>query len=139
MLALKRIIKNYNIFLDLLKFSLKNADNPEFKDFSLISNYLLSLKDLEHNLRDVYSWDINDMELNYAELLELIFKDEEHDYKRYIDNDEKEELVRRFELMIDLADCSIDREGEIEVDIIDKEIREIKNRFLPLLKRLKYV
>ncbi len=72
-------------------------------------------------------------------MLRAIFKDELQDYQHYIDDDKKKELIQRFNLLMDLADCVIDREGEIEVDIIDRKLKIVMKSLSPLLKKAKLI
>jgi len=133
MLASKRILKTYDILLNLLRFSLKNADNPEFREFALINSYLQLLKSLDNNLKFLGN---RHMEFDYGKLLDSVFHNDLKEYRDYIDNDEKRELVRNFKLLIDLTNFTIEREGEIEINIIDKEFQKILNLLAPLFKKI---
>ncbi|MBY8983690.1 MAG: hypothetical protein KGD65_01330 [Candidatus Lokiarchaeota archaeon] len=141
MLAAKRILKSYSILLKLLKFSISNANNPEYKEFALITSFLQLLKDLENNLKNIFISPFNYMETEYDKLLRIIFKEELLYYQPYIDNTEKEELIRRFRFLIDLANCTIDREGEgeVEVDIIDEKIKIVMKSLSPLLRKTRLI
>jgi hypothetical protein len=137
MLTQKRVLRSYGILLKLLKFSIKNASNPAYREFSLISSFLQLLKDLNDSLKDVFNPPFNYMEEEYDYLLRAIFKDELQEYLSYIDNNEKKELIQRFKLLIDLANCAIEREGEVQVDIIDRKLKIVMNSLSPLLKKVK--
>ncbi len=136
MLASKRILRNYDKLLNLLRFSLKNADNPEFRDFDLVRNYLHLLKNLERNIKILFNLEFEHKGANYDTLLRSIFHDDLLEYKDYINNEEKEELVRSFKLLIELTNFTIDREGEGEVNIIDKELQELICLLSPLLEKI---
>ncbi|MHA2037669.1 MAG: hypothetical protein ACW98X_14625, partial [Promethearchaeota archaeon] len=118
---------------------IKNEDNPEYKEFDLINNFLQLLKDLDFGLKYVFTPPFNSMKGAYDELLKIIFKDELLDYQYYIDSNKKKELIQRFNLLIDLTDYTIDREGEAEVDIIDKKLERVMNNLTPLLKKVKLI
>ncbi|MBA7532067.1 hypothetical protein ES705_24293 [subsurface metagenome] len=134
MLAAKRVSKAYDVLLKFLKFSLKNSSNPEYRGFSLVENYLQLLRELAYKLKKLINYPFNYLESDYEELLRIIFKDELQEYKDYIDDDEKKELIRYFELIIDLADYAIDREGEVEVGIIDQELKLVISCLAPFLR-----
>ena len=134
MLAAKRVSKAYDVLLKFLKFSLKNSSSPEYRGFSLVENYLQLLRELAYKLKKLINYPFNYLESDYEELLRIIFKDELQEYKDYIDDDEKKELIRYFELIIDLADYAIDREGEVEVGIIDQELKLVISCLSPFLR-----
>lgn len=134
MLAAKRVSKAYDVLLKFLNFSLKNSSNPEYRGFSLVENYLQLLRELAYKLKKLINYPFNCGESDYEELLRIIFKDELQEYKDYIDDDEKKELIRYFELIIDLADYAIDREGEVEVGIIDQELKLVISCLSPFLR-----
>ena len=73
---------------------------------------------------------------DYGKLLDSVFHNDLKEYRDYIDNDEKRELVRNFKLLIDLTNFTIEREGEIEINIIDKEFQKILNLLAPLFKKI---
>lgn len=133
MLAAKRVSKAYDVLLKFLKFSLKNSSSPEYRGFSLVENYLQLLRELAYKLKKPIHYPFNCGESDYEGLLRNIFKGELQEYKDYIDNEEKKELVRYFELIIDLANFAIDREGEVEVVIIDQELKLVISCLSPFL------
>lgn len=137
MLASRRILKNYDILLDLLKFSLKNSHNSEFRKFSLIDSLLQLLKSLESNLRGLFSKNFDYKEAHYDRLLKSIFNKDYQEYKNYINTDEKEELIRYFKLLTELTNFTIEKDEGFEIDIIDSELKKIINLLDPLLIRLK--
>ena len=94
----RRILKYYEILLKFLRFSIRNADNLEYSEFSMITNYLQLIKDLEYSLKDHFNF--NHLEEDYDFLLTAIFKDELSVYRRYINTTEKRELIRRFKFII---------------------------------------
>ncbi len=139
MLAAKRVLRSYDVLLKFLKFCIKNAENPEYKEFALVTSFLQLLKDLEYNLKGVFNPPFNYMETDYDYLLRAIFKDELQEYQHHIDDNNKIELIQRFDLLMDLANCTIDREeeGEVEVDIIDSKLKIVMRALSPLLKKIK--
>ena len=133
MASLRRILRNYDVFLDVLKFSLKNDDKKEFNRFSLVSTLNQLLKELEERLDKIFPERFESKPHDYEGLLESIFKDELEEYRPYIDSSSKKELVRRFEFFMYLNDISMEMMDEVEVTVIDKEIRRIKTLLQPLL------
>lgn len=135
MLSEKRVFKSYEILLELLKFSIRNSDNSEYTQFALINSFLQLLRDLEHNLKDIFNPPFNYLETDYDGLLSTIFKDELQEYQKHINTNEKKELIRHFRFLIDLANFAIDREGEVEVGIIEKNLRLVMDSLSPLLRK----
>ncbi len=136
MLASRRIWRNYDVFLDLLKFSMKNDDKSEFKRFSSVSTLNSLLKELEERIDKNFPVRIKSKPHAYEVLLESIFKEELEDYRPHINTSSKKELVRRFESFMNLIDSSMDMYDGVtsfENDIIDKEIERIKAPLEPLL------
>ena len=136
MLGLKGILRNYEIFFDVLKFALKNDDNIEFKRFCLVSTFNQLLKELEERHDRIFIERIESKPLAYEILLKSIFKDELKEYKSCINSSSKKELVRSFEFLMDLADSSLDMldgGGSAEIAVIDKELRRVKIFLQPLL------
>lgn len=131
----ERILRNYRIFLAVLKFALKNDDNVEFKKFSLVDTLNQFLKELEERIDKMFGF-VWGKPLSYEVLLNSIFDDELEEYKPCINSSIKRELIRRFEFLGDLTDSSSDMwDGDcsIEVDIIDVEIKRIITFLQPLL------
>jgi len=139
MLAAKRVLKAYDVLLKFLKFSLKNSNSPEYRGFSLVENYLQLLRELAYKLKKLINYPFNYLESDYEVLLRIIFKDKLQENKDYIDNNEKKELIKYFKLIIDLADYTIDREGEVEVSIIDQELKLVINCLSPFLRELELI
>ncbi|KKM99668.1 hypothetical protein LCGC14_1145580 [marine sediment metagenome] len=139
MLNTKRILKFYDILLKLLRFSIKNAKNPDYKEFDLVRNYLQLLKDLELNLQGVFNSPFTYTEIIYENALKIIFKDKLQHYLIYIDSSEKKELIQRFMLLPELADCAIDKEGEEELGIIYRNMKIMINSLSPFLKQINLV
>ena len=135
----KKILKLYGILLKLLKFSIKNNINPEYKEFDLVRNYLQLLKDLELNLQGVFNSPFAYAEIIYDNALKVIFKDKLQDYLTYIDSSEKKELIQRFMLLPELADCAIDKEGEEELGIVYRNMKIMINSLSPLLKQINMI
>lgn len=141
--SLDRILRNYRIFLAVLKFALKNDDNVEFKRFSLVDTLNQLLRELEERIDKIFPNSMESKPLSYEVLLKSIFKengvvddDELEEYKPYINSSNKRELIRRFEFLMDLTDSSSDMwDGaySIEVNVIDDEIRRIMTFLQPLL------
>ena len=136
MLASKRILKNYDTLLSLLKFSLKNSQNLEFKEFSLVESLLKLIKSLEISIRGLFNKNFSYKEAHYNKLLRSLFSTEYQKYKKYIDTNEKKELIRYFKLLLDLANFTIEKDEELEIDIIDKELRKIITFLEPVLIKL---
>ena len=136
MLAMKRILRNYDIFRDVLKFALKNNDNVEFKRFSLVNTFNQLLKELEERIDKIFLESIENKPLDFEILVKSIFKSELKEYRPCINSSGKKELIRRFEFLMDLANSSMDMEdvgGSVEITVIDEEIRRIKTFLQPLL------
>lgn len=136
MLALKRILRNYDVFRDVLKFVLKNNENVEFKRFSLVNTFDQLLKELEERIDKIFLESIESKPLDFEILLKSIFKGELKEYRPCINSSGKKELIRRFEFLMDLANSSMDMEdmgGSVEITVIDEEIRRTKTFLQPLL------
>ena len=132
-------MRNYDVFLDVLKFSLKNDDNIEFKRFSLVNTLNQLLKELEERVDKIFHF-IEDKPDAYEVLLKSIFRengvvneDELEEYRQYINSSSKKELVRRFGFLMHITDCSMEWMEGLEVGVIDVEIRRVKNFLQPLL------
>ncbi len=132
--ALDRILRNYDLFLEVLKFSLKNDDKLEFKDLLLVSNLNLVLNDLEQRLNTLFKKIVRNQPICYESLCYAIFKGELKEYKPYLNDNTKIALLKNFQLLIDLTHYAIDRSDSVEVEIIDKEIRNVKANLRPILK-----
>jgi len=72
-------------------------------------------------------------------LLKSIFKengvvddDELKEYKPYINSSSKRELIRRFEFLMYITDCSMEWMDGVEVDVVDDEMRRIITFLQPL-------
>jgi len=136
MFSLKRILRNYEVFLKVLKFALKNDDSVEYKRFSLVSTLNQLLKELEERIDDIFPNSMKSKPHAYESLLESIFKDTLEEYRSWINSSDKKELVKRFEFLMDLTDSSKnmwDGVFSLEVSIIDGEIRKIISFLQPLL------
>ena len=136
MLSSRRILRNYAVFLDVLKFSLQNDDKKKFKRFSLVSTLNQLLKELEERIDKIFPDSMKSEPHAYENLLESIFKDELEEYRPCINSSSKKELVIRFEFLMDLTDSSMDMmDGAYspEVNVIDDEIRRVKIFLQPLL------
>ena len=131
----ERILRNYRIFLAVLKFALKNDDNVEFKRFSLVNTLNQLLKELEERIDKIFPCSTKSRPHSYEVLLKSIFKDELEEYKPCINSSSKRELIRRFEFLGNLTDSSYDMWDlvSIEVDIIDDEVRRMMTFLQPLL------
>ena len=70
---------------------------------------------------------------NISSISKILVKGLFGKYDYVIPNEEKKELVRYFELIIDLANFAIDREGEVEVVIIDQELKLVISCLSPFL------
>ena len=108
MLSSNRILRNYDVFLNILKFSLKNDDKFFFKRFSLVSTLNQLLKDLEERIDKIFPNSMKSEPHAYESLLESIFKDELEEYRFCINSSSKKELIKRFEFLMDLTDSSMD-------------------------------
>ena len=128
---LDRILRNYRIFLAVLKFAIKNDDNVEFKRFSLVNTLNQLLKELEERVDKIFRF--RDRPHSYEVLLESIFDDELEEYKPHINSSSKRELIRRFEFLMHITDCSSEWIDGVEVDVVDDEVRRIKTFLQPLL------
>ena len=135
----RRIERDYNIFLALLKFSIKNDTTPEFRDFSLVNSYIEILMEIEGELNKQFNKDFSYAQYSYETLLDAIFKEKTQKYLPFIDNDQKKQLVLRFQLIIEITNMAIEREPEeIEgmapwIEDIYNELKKIKERFLPVI------
>ena len=87
--ALDAIKKNYDIFLDILKFSLKNDDKIKYKKFSLVSTLNKLLKELEERIDKIFPNSMKSEPLAYESLLESIFKDELEEFRPWINSSSK--------------------------------------------------
>jgi len=137
-LKLRRVWRNYDIFLEFLKFAIKNNEDPQFKDYSLVKNYIELLEDLEKDINKQLSAVVLDDEnrLEFSLLTKSIFKQELSEYKKYINCNEKEELIRKFQVLMVMSDIVLDRHMSDDhlVKTIDYEIGKYKTLAEPLLK-----
>jgi len=53
-LPTKCILDKYDTYRKILKFSIKNDDDPQYKDFSLIDSYIMILIEIEKNLDGIF-------------------------------------------------------------------------------------
>ncbi|TKJ23197.1 MAG: hypothetical protein CEE43_03430 [Promethearchaeota archaeon Loki_b32] len=129
MLPSDRISKKYPTLLKLLKFAIRNDDNPEFQDFSLVDSYIQVLIEIETNLDEVFNEKVRGKtSLGLDEILFSFFKDEVpedeyktwveerqainnkvQDFKEFINSEEKKDLIRKFKLINELTDMADDR------------------------------
>lgn len=136
MFSLRRILRNYNVFLEVLKFALENNDNIEFKRFSLVSTLNQLLKGLEERIDKIFPNSMKSEPRAYEDLLEDVFKDKIEKYRPWINTNNKKDLVKRFEFLMNLTDSSEDMwDGvlSLEVIVIDDEIRRVITFLQPLL------
>jgi hypothetical protein len=133
MLTTKKILRTYDVLLKFLKFSLKFSNNSGFKDFSLIENFFQLLVELEVKLGKQFNFRFN---LDFKVLMRCLFKDELKEYRQYIDNSKKKDLVKKFELVMDLVDFATDREGEVEAVIIERELKSVIDCLSPFLSEI---
>jgi len=137
-LKLKRVLRNYDTFLEFLKFAVRNNEDPQFKDYSLVKNYIELLEDLEKDINKQLSAVVLDDEnrLEFSLLTKSIFKQELSEYKKYINCNEKEELIRKFQVLMVMSDIVLDRHMSDDhlVKTIDYEIGKYKTLAEPLLK-----
>lgn len=152
----ERILNNYDIYLDLLKFALKHDSNPEYKDLSLVDTYNQLLKNIEKAINEVFNEKVREENsLEMDEILFSFFKDEDQnydrqvinnkvqDFKKFINTEEKRELIRKFELIMILTDIASDRAYDDEevgglwrLEEVDKELNKITTCFHPILKKI---
>jgi len=136
MSSLKRILRNYGILLDLLKFSLKNNEKTEYQRFSLVSTLNQLLGNLEEKINKIFPNNMKSKPLSYTSLIDSIFKNELEEYKPYIDSEIKKRLIRKIEFLMELTNSSMDMmDGSYspEVEIIDREIQDLITILKPLL------
>lgn len=163
-LPTKCILDKYDTYRKILKFSIKNDDNPQYKDFSLIDSYIMILIEIEKNLDGIFEEKVRIRHsTNYEEplkeskfeslLYSIIYEDSEnfdeedeiHQLKMNINEEKKKELIRRFELVMELSDCALDRIHDDEevgplmrFKIIDNELSKILTYFSPILNKILY-
>lgn len=139
----ENIRDSYNFFLDVLKFVLKNEDNPQFKDLSLVENYNSLLKDLSSRIDESlagsgrFTKKLTFEPMDVEMLVETIFGFEHEVYKEYIDSDAKEELIRHFQLILNLTDMALEYLYEDTsffsgLDLIDAELRNLRELLRPI-------
>lgn len=166
MLPSERIITKYPILLRLLKFAVRNDDNPEFQALSLVDSYIQVLIEIETNLDEVFNEKVRGKtSLELDEILFSLFKDEVpnyekwelerqeinnkvQDFKKFINTEEKRELIRKFKLINELTDMAYDRRlddddeetiigyGLWYLEEVDKEMNKILTCFRPILKKV---
>ena len=125
--------------MEFLKFAVKNNEDPQFKDYSLVRNYIELLEDLEKDINKIFSEPVTykDDMLEYPILLKTIFKEDLPEYKDFIDNSDKKKLVEKFHLLMNLVDIVHERSfpepDGYAAKIIDKEIKKYKTLLEPLL------
>lgn len=135
-----RIQRDYDFFLKLLKFCIKNDSKEEFRDFSLVSSYLQILTEVEKKLTKKLGTNFMNEPYDYDHLLTYFFRGRAKEYRPLIDNKEKKELLKRFQMIIDIANMAIDRKPEEEegwvnwMEDIYNELKTIKKTFLPVIK-----
>jgi len=140
----RRIIKNYDLFLALLKFSIKNDNKQEFQDLYLVNSYCQILKEIEDNLCKKFGEKFRDPSKDFAAQLRDVFREDLKECLPFIDNNEKKELIMRFHLIMYLHDVAIDRSlDDLEAGglgwlrDIYTELKKIKTYFIPVLKIMK--
>jgi len=166
MLPSERIITKYPILLRLLKFAVRNDDNPEFQALSLVDSYIQVLIEIETNLDEVFNEKVRGKtSLELDKILSSFLGDEVpefedyilkrqainnkvQDFKKFINTEEKRELIRRFELIMELTDMALDRSLDDEeeetilgdglwyLEEVDKEMNKILTCFRPILKKV---
>ncbi len=172
MLPSERIIKKYPILLRLLKFAVRNDNNPEFQELSLVDSYIQVLTEIEANLDEVFNEKVKEKtSLGLDKILSSFLGDEAPEYetwvekrqainnkvqdfkKKFVNTEEKRELIRRFELIMELTDMAIDRslddkeyvdmshgneeeDGLWYLEEVDKEMNKILTCFRPILKKV---
>ncbi len=168
MLPSERIIKKYPILLRVLKFAVRNNNNPEFQDLSLVDSYIQVLTEIEANLDEVFNEKVREKNpLERDKILSSFLGDEVpedeyetwvekrqainnkvQEFKKFLNTEEKRELIKKFELIMDLTDMAYDRfpDDEEEETIIgyglwyleevDKELNKILTCFRPILKKV---
>ena len=131
------IFQNYDILLELLKFSIEYDNNPQFKDFFLVRSYNQLLKEFKKGIRKNF---VNlDHRSDYKSLLKLIFKERMQKYITYIDTQEKRELIKDFQIIMKVYDYAIDEEEDCyELGIIAKNMGKIIANLRPVLKYVKF-
>lgn len=135
-----RINRDYDFFLKLLRFCIKNDSKEEFRYFSLVSNYLQILTEIEKNLIKKLETNFMNDPYDYDPLLNYFFRGRAKEYRPLIDTQEKKELLHKFQMIIDIANITIERNPEeIEGMItwmkdIYNELKLIKECFLPVIK-----
>lgn len=134
MLKTKRITRAYSALLSFLKFCLKYSSHPDFGHYSLVENFLQLLIELEDSLRGQFNF--HSFGPSYQKLIKILFKEEADEYRAYIDNSKKENLVKKFQLILNIVDFAIEREGEVEVVIIDRELKKIISFLSPFLNEI---
>ena len=171
MLPSERIIKKYPILLRLLKFAVRNDDNPEFQALSLVDSYIQVLIEIETNLDEVFNEKVRGKtSLKLDDILFSLFKDEVPNYekwelerqainnkveefKKFLNTEEKRELIRKFKLINELTDMAYDRSLNDEeyadmgyydeeegglwyLEVVDKGLNKILTCFRPILKKV---
>jgi len=107
-----RIQRDYDFFLKLLKFCIKNDSKEEFRDFSLVSSYLQILTEIEEKLTKKLGINFKSEPHDYNWLLSALFRGRVKEYRPMIDNEEKKELILKFQMIIDIDNMAIDRRPE---------------------------
>ena len=171
MLPSERIIKKYPILLRLLKFAVRNDDNPEFQALSLVDSYIQVLIEIETNLDEVFNEKVRTKNpLDFNKLMYSLFKDEVQNYedyilkrqainnkvqefKKFLNTEEKRDLIRKFEVVMQLTDMAYDRSPDDKeyadmgyydeeggglwyLEVVDKELNKILTCFRPILKKV---
>lgn len=142
MLYSDKIMKDYDFFHYLLKFSIKNDINPKFRDYSLVSNYLKMICDFEIFINKLLDTNI-EKDMGKPRSFENILREGYQEYHIYIDSKEKINLLKKFQIIMHVHDIMVDRCMDEEENFgygyecmkeIYIELKKIKNNFLPVLK-----
>lgn len=147
MLPSEQIMQDYDTYLQLLKFAIKNDNKPEYRDFYLVNNYNQLLSEIETNLEDKLEEKITTLDAaKYDSLINAIFGKDLQEYLPLINSNNKKKLIENFEIIMTIYDIASDRcyedeeEGGLQwLEDINKEIRKIKELFSPIIKKIEKI
>lgn len=136
------ILKNYDLFYDLLKFSLKYDKKTEFSDFSLVNNYLNILSEFVKSVETLFQREIEEYNEREDSLL-VVFREENQKFDPLVNSKEKRDLINKFRVFMHIMDIVDERSTEEEeegglawVKAIYNELKRIKLLLAPILKKI---